>query len=261
MRVDSEHWTVAEAVIIGHAHKYSGRNCQDAAGMVVHPHLAIGVGCDGCGEGMHSEMGALNLSNFVLHEATQLHLSGFTIAGIVDRLFPSVIRFIDINVSLSCPDKSTKSVANYIKEYWLATIRGFLVDNDGNGLFFWSGDGVRADDNGLIETEEDNKPRYIAYNCVYNPTLVGVTDDVTPKEFGQEKIVGATKVMVASDGFNNHNMITLGDPQMKHPELTDNLDGQQWGKKGNFGLKKWMNTRSNFGYFDDDCFIVTAEKI
>ena len=103
-------------------------------------------------------------------------------------------------------------------------------------------------------------PRYIGYNCLYMPELVGVTADNIPKEFHWEHIAPESRVMIASDGFGTNNPDKLAVAR-KREELPDSLEGLQWGKKGQFGLKKWMNSRSDRGYFEDDCFIITAERL
>jgi len=85
--------------------------------------------------------------------------------------------------------------------------------------------------------------------------------NITPLDF-QYIIVpdGASKLMIASDGFVHHDKHKLEISRQQNPDLPACLNGQQWGKKGNVGLKKWMNTRHHLGYFADDCFVITAER-
>lgn len=261
MRIDTDNWSVSSAVKIGHHHLYKGANCQDTADFFVSDDIICGVGCDGCGEGLYSEIGARMLCNFALSEIARLHQMKFSPEEKLTILFGSLIRFIDMQVYLSCPLGTPQQIAYYIKHHWLTTIMGFIInEKEGSGVIFHCGDGVYScKDN--ITIDQSNAPRYIAYNCLRDPQLVGVESEMIPTNF-ETKFFGASinRIMVASDGFDNHNEQKLILAMQKDSELTWDLHEQQWGKRGNFGLKKWMNSRSDRGYFDDDCFIITAER-
>ncbi len=267
MRVNSKSWSATCGVKAGHYHLYKGANCQDAAAIVAGPDMVVGVGCDGCGEGNHSELGALATANFALREIVRLRRSGYDSISIVRQLFPAIVRFIDMNIFLTCPVETPVEVADFIKHHWLSTIVGFILmdDPEQEGRIFWCGDGVYSikigDDDLFVPIDQQNAPTYIAYNCVRNPSEVGVQPCYIPKEFSSVSVYGSTsKVMVASDGFDHHNADKLLASKEKEPKLSGCLHGQQWDKKGRFGLKKWMNSRSDRGFFEDDCFVITAEK-
>ena len=272
MRVNSKKWTVTCGVKSGYYHLYRGDNRQDAAAIVAGPDMVVGVGCDGCGEGNHSELGAIATANFALREILRLRMSGYGLLSMVEQLFPAIVRFIDMNIFLTCPVETPAEVADFIKHHWLATIMGFIMldepEEDGpDGMFFWCGDGMHAiEDLPISVIDQNNAPTYIGYNCVRNPAEVGVQPDNIPKKLESRPIYSCptlpvSKVMVASDGFDHHNLDKLTKSKEREPDLSDRLHGQQWNKKGQFGLKKWMNSRSNRGYFEDDCFIITAEVI
>jgi len=182
MRRNSKDWTISCGVKAGHHHLYKGANCQDAAAIVATPDMVVGVGCDGCGEGEHSELGAIATANFALREILRLRSSGYGLCRIVEQLFPAIVRFIDMNIFLTCPVETPAEVADFIKHHWLATIMGFvLLDDSGvdpnnhRGIVFWCGDGIfstRCDVLGVSPTAEkitsinqNNTPTYIAYNC------------------------------------------------------------------------------------------------
>lgn len=270
MRSNSNSWSVTCGVKTGHYHLYKGANCQDAAVIAALPEyagrkeIAIGIGCDGCGEGQHSEMGALALANFALTECLKYHLCFRSPREMLQHLFPAIIRFIDTNVSWNGPHFSDATmdaahIAEFIKHYWLATMMGFILTEE-EGVLFWCGDGTYAiDDDRTTYIDQENAPHYIAYNCLYMPERVGVTKADIPGQFSWMDITPQKRVMIASDGFAAHNEDKLVAARHKE-ELSDSLEGQQWGKRGQFGLKKWMNARSDRGYFDDDCFIITAER-
>ncbi|KKN16292.1 hypothetical protein LCGC14_0977480 [marine sediment metagenome] len=267
MRIDTDLWSVSSATKIGHHHLYKGANCQDAAEFFATDEIICGIGCDGCGEGHYSEVGARMLCNFSLFEVARLHRLNFSPREIVKILFGNITKFIDIQVYLTCQTETPQHIAYYIKHHWLATIVGFILTKDCAGMIFWCGDGAYAFSGpgfaDFCEIDQNNTPNYIAYHCLRNPTEVGVDIEVIPSAF--ETVDTSTSgndnhIMIASDGFNNHNEQKLNLSRQKYPDLTPHLDGQQWGKKGHFGLKKWMNSRSDRGYFDDDCFIITAER-
>lgn len=270
MRVNSRNWTVTCGVKAGHHHLHKGANCQDAAAIVAGPDMVVGVGCDGCGEGNHSELGAIATANFALREILRLRQSGYELDKIVEQLFPAIVRFIDINIFLTCPVEMPSEVADFIKHHWLSTIVGFIMldepEGDRHGMFFWCGDGTLStlNNQGLDSVDildQDNAPTYIAYNCVRRPGEVGVMPHHIPKSFSSAPIdEWVAAVAVASDGFVHHNPDKLQASREKEP-ITEDLHGQQWGKKGKFGLKKWMNSRSDRGFFEDDCFVITAERI
>ena len=285
MRRNSNSWSVTCAAKPGHYHLYKGANCQDAAAVAAMParsavlqltedsasarkglgQIVVGIGCDGCGEGRYSEMGALALTNFALGECLQHHLRSRSPSETLQHLFPAIVRFIDTNVTWSCPHYGDPAmdaarVADFIKNYWLATMMGFII-TDEESVLFWCGDGTYAiDDEAYQYIDQDNTPRYIAYNCLYMPETVGVTAENIPRQFDSMVITPESRVMVASDGFGTKNPDKLAVARERE-ELPDSLEGLQWGKKGQFGLKKWMNSRSDRGHFEDDCFIITAERL
>ena len=149
-------------------------------------------------------------------------------------------------------------IATNIKHYWLATIVGFIL-TDNQNLVFWCGDGIYVIDDELTSIDQNNRPTYIAYNSLHVPDEVGVTLEYIPHNFEYKLLSSPNKIMIASDGFENHNTDKICTFQEQEPEASLDLNGQQWNKKGQFGLKKWMNSRSDRGFFEDDCFIITAE--
>jgi hypothetical protein len=262
MRVDTDRWTVSAAVKVGHHHLYKGANCQDAADFFASDEIICGIGCDGCGSGDYSEVGARMLCNFALSEVSRLHRMGFTSDEIVTTLFGSLTRFVDMQVHLACPIETPQQIAYYVKHHWLATMMGFIIPREGSGIIFHCGDGIYACDDYHHELDQQNVPHYLAYHCLRDPGSVGVGPDVIPMAFETLSFDANTKrVMVASDGFSHHNEHKLSLSMQKHSELTPVLFNQQWGKTGQFGLKKWMNSRSDRGYFEDDCSIITAERL
>jgi hypothetical protein len=266
MRINTPEWTISSAVKIGHYHLSRGANCQDASNVIISDGLICGIGCDGCGEGNNSEVGAQLLCHYALGEINHFHSLGYVADQIVNQLFGSIIRFIQVQIlqiprllSLTLPEYHD-AVACYIKHYWLATIVGFVIQED-IGIIFSCGDGIYVIDSEIVHIDQNNTPQYIAYCALPHQKII--TLDAIPDKFTIHKFEpkAVSRIMVASDGFDHHNELKLQHSQIKEPELTFSLHGQQWGKKGHWGLKKWMNSRSYRGYFGDDCFIITAERL
>ena len=273
MRVDTNDWSVTSAVKMGYHHLYKGANCQDEADFFASDEIICGIGCDGCGSGDHSEVGARMLCNFALSEVARLHQMGYSEQRIVDTLFASLMRFIEMQIYLACPSADTpEQIAHYIKHHWLATVMGFIIreqprHEDGpqvhHGVIFHCGDGVYAIDDEVVSIDQGNVPTYVAYHALREPHKVGVTEDVLPYCFTTAEFDATDihRIMIASDGFEHHHEHKLALSRQKHSGLATSLHGQQWGKKGQVGLKKWMNSRFDLGFFDDDCFIITAERM
>lgn len=265
LRVESDHWTLSCGVKAGHYHVRNGINCHDAAVVSATPELAVGVLCDGCGEGLHSEVGAWSIANFAVNKIKELRTFGYGVEDILSVLFNSIIHFIDSNIQLSCSPPTSSDVAAYIKNYWLATIMGVIASKE-HAIIFWCGDGTIVDDNEMTVLNQNNAPKYLAHNCLLLPGKHGVTSEHIPASFSYQfqphtaLTPQPIRVMVASDGFTTICEDKFSVALTQEPDLPRDLNGLQWGKNGNFGLKKWMNSRSDRGYFDDDCSIITAER-
>lgn len=279
MRVEIGNWTATCAVHIGHHHADKGLNCQDAVALNAWAWLGTqyicGIECDGCGGAHedlqkiglsgHSEVGASLLADVMMRYVVSATQRTPDMHEVLAALFDNTKRFIHTAL-WTC--NSPEEMALVIQRYWLATINGFIMNDKelirfkcGDGVFIARGSGV--EDEALV-FDEGGAPHYLAYACCPLPKKFGITPEVVPDQFSTWRypLAGIDKVMVASDGWIDHNENKMDTWKQGHPEedLPINLGGQQWGRKGRFGLKKWMNTRFARGYFQDDCGIVLAER-
>jgi hypothetical protein len=267
MRLTTAHWTISGAVKTGHHHLYSGSNCQDSLEFYAEQdplEFLSGVASDGCSEGAHSEVGAQSLPNFLLAQIQRLRDCGVPLDMMPQRLFHQAINFIDMHVLMGCPSGEVKAIAEYIRNYWLATIIGFVLDaTQDQGFIFYCADGEYAIDDAVFKIDQDNKPHYLAYTCVRNPSSVGVSADFIPRAFIVVPFTPSKirRLRISSDGFSTINEVKFAVAQEREPELPWSLSGLEFGHKGEFGLKKWMNSRSDRGYFDDDCALIVVEKL
>lgn len=278
MRLETHNWTVSGASKIGHAHKFSGTNRQDAYSLCVNPKLIAAYISDGCSvagvntDQVHTEVGANLLvrragifTQFLLNKGLGANY-GWSIPLIVDELFHELKSLIELNTSLMSSGDEER--AFFLRDYFSATFLGVMIELEDNGdmkdgWVFRTGDGIIECHPGIpylesnvFKIDQGNCPDYLAHACLHNPEKFGVTRDKIPRGFTRHQLPkDCTKLMIATDGFDHHNTLKLG-----LNKANPSLFGEQWDKKGQFGLSKWMNARQLQGYFDDDVTVVTVER-
>lgn len=285
MRKNVGRWSMSGAVHIGHLHASKGQNCQDAIALDAIETddfiIITGVVSDGCG-GVHDDMKKLGLDGRTEVGASLLSTKALQyILNYVDPTAAECTTNLKLQASLAIYLigyilKSTERTIKpddrnvEIQRFWLATVVGFLVienkkTNKSNGYLFSCGDGIQQIGDWINDINQDGKPKYLAYSCLDYPSIYSVPPDMIPdgfevSEFNPNDI---NQLMISTDGFTNHNRNMLDKWKRENltQECPDNLFGLQWGKTGQCGLKKWMNVQSNRGYFDDDCAIITLEKM
>lgn len=274
MRCDTKLWSATEAIHIGQSHVEEGKNCQDATALACwDDNWLCGVICDGCGgvtEDLRpygligrTEVGAALLSQYIV--AKVRHYSGIIPhESILSLVFADAVE----HIYNSCNHlKTVQEKVFAIQQFWLCTVLGFVIC-DRFGFIFWCGDGLIQIDDDLYPLEQNNTPTYLGYKAIPDPTIFGVKEHLIAQKFTLQWIDVRTikRLMIASDGFLKVNKErVIRRLQANYPSEIiggeiPSLVNQQWGKKGLFGLKKWMNTRFDRGYFEDDCAIVVVEK-
>lgn len=265
MRLNNKNWTISKGIIRGHLHDFNQSNCQDAVHFeVVYDNCFFGIICDGCSSGECSEVGAKlileSLSADLKYCLSVSHIdSPFNNGrGFKDRipdLFINTCNFIDRNLELISTNE--KHTAELINKYWCSTILILAIQGN-QGYFISAGDGIFIKDDEIQSIFQNNYPNYIAYNCLENPDKFGVDIDAIKTEFivREFDISNVKKLMISSDGFETHN-----ENKLSVDNLPISLHNEQWNKKGQVGLQKWINAKHKLGYFSDDCSIVVAERI
>lgn len=286
MQIKTPHWTVSAATHIGQSHRELGKNCQDAFCVgteSIDGRLWVcGVVSDGCG-GVDDDLQKLGLSG--RSEVGAALLSEITVGEIFRAVWESSDyspeeKFVSVfDVAFSGIIEYIRSSANrvrhlgrdheikHIMQFWLSTLVGFLI-NENTAYVFYCGDGIFQINNALTILDDKNSPHYIAYAACRRPDRYGLTPAMIPTSFQVvETEQPLNRLLLASDGYVNHDVqrITTRSPNFPNdPPLTNPVhaafDKQVWGRVGNFGLKKWMNTRFDRGYFEDDCTIITVER-
>lgn len=271
MRIETNDWTIAGASKMGLDHLSIRQNCHDAYTFGAEKDVVFGAVLDGCGSGNHSEVGAKLTASYMGKVMPELLRRG---KFLPDELFRLIVSFVKRNVALFDDGLEVWTMddqAACINDYWLFTVLGFVVEPELTRVFY-AGDGT-YDVNDVIThiSSPGNAPQYIAYNCIsdrsllYDPNIVPSSFVIC--EFPTKEV---QRISVATDGFHSKQewvkqfnsktgrFETQRDEQ-NNPVVLPPIE-QCWGLKGNVGLNKFLNKKSDMGYFTDDCAIVTAER-
>ena len=248
-------WSIQGGVVNGHYHRDSFKNGHDAIafGVIPEANAMFGLVADGCGSGLHSEVGAKLAVQHTYRSVQTLARLGYLNSNsrLTDHIFASLVNFLRIQANILSSDDPIE-LALTVENYFLFTFLGFYRSLDEKeGVIFWSGDGHICIDDSHLLLDEHNAPSYIGYNCIQDPTNEIIPIEATPSSFNiRPWPEEAKRIMIATDGFT-----TTHGPNPKPP-----IDGLQWGHKGKVGFKLWMNRMHNHGYFEDDCAIIVAES-
>jgi hypothetical protein len=234
--------------LIGQQHQLSQRNCQDAWAFNTFDlgeagRFLVGLVCDGCGEGTHSEVGAKLLAEFCTHEIERL-LWEFEPAVVPSELYMRALVFLDSisqsliglrvlpEVGLTQPLDETKE---FIRNYLLATVVGFIVGPE-QTVIFAAGDGLILLNEQVVVRDEDNQPNYLAYGLLPGVALGGFDMQVLPTAEVQ-------RLAIWTDGFK--------------PELSSQLWQIQGGPRG---LQRQLNLWGRQAFFADDVTGIVVER-
>lgn len=236
------------ARIVGRGHLNSGKNRQDSlkTGTVEidGKNVFYGVICDGCSEGVNSEVGANLASAFLGRHIEVLVKSKIAferIPAILDKRLLGFLRTILGEITFDSP----RSRVDFIKDNLLFTVLGFMY-REGELVLFVQGDGVMVFNDGMIERNENDLPRYIGYNLVERKFLAsGVS--ALQEGFDVMRFSGdITRFAIASDAL------------LEEPDFV----GELWGHDLPIGLQRRVNAASLVHKkFQDDLSIITLEKI
>lgn len=175
---------ITSASVMGQDHFGPRKNNQDAVETRLSPEdgVAVGVVCDGCGSGKHSEVGAKIGANLISGSLVRW-LSGFVttcdtisdyerrdryahwrVVEILDRVRQDTLSQIRV---LANSMGEAGRFSEIIQEYFLFTAVGAVVTpyfvftfSVGDGVMFVNGDRI------ALESNEQNAPSYLAYDIV-----------------------------------------------------------------------------------------------
>jgi hypothetical protein len=217
--------------VIGRDHIQRQTNCQDSYAVIETDEYAVGVVCDGCGEGRRSEVGAALAANFLTERMIALLRQGVTLRELSEILYAQTVEFLRGLIHLVRPS----DVLCFIKDQLLFTTLGFVATDEG-GLIFAAGDGLINFDEKINIRDENNRPNYIAYNLLDLP--------IQPRFDVFSLRAEWRRLAIASDGFE--------------PALLP----QVWGHTHPRGLQRKLNVWSDQERrFRDDATLIVVERV
>jgi len=169
MKFDFE---VAAGSIVGREHVARaslliGKPNQDAFGHVFTKNHFVGIVCDGCSSGQHSEVGATLAARMLLRSFERDLEAQFRLNIAVPDFYNKVIRSAldDLMANLRVLAYSFGDpLGSVVNDYFLFTIVGMIVGPNLT-LFFSVGDGVYAVNGQIVEIGpfDGNAPPYLGY--------------------------------------------------------------------------------------------------
>ena len=233
--------------VIGHEHILRQVNCQDKYRVidvkVGEQEYMVGVVCDGCSAGPHSEVGAALQSEFLVREASRLLALEVSIADLPAELYRQTLGFLhDFNRLLLGSKPSPSELSGLAKQYLLATVVGFVV-GQAETVFFWAGDGIIIVNDQFYNIDENNTPNYLIYSLLDPLQLsqaVPKRDNFETMFFDTSKI---DRLAVWTDGFE--------------PKLCEQI----WKLGGSRSLQRKLNVWANQKLFGDDTTGITLERV
>jgi Protein phosphatase 2C len=226
--------------IIGRDHILRAANCQDAMSLLTFNFdgkaAAVGVVCDGCGEGTHSEVGATLAASFLAEQGAALLATGRTLEEIPGELFKRLRMFLENILNVRAPLNATL----FVRDHLLFTVLGVVAVEE-TAVVFAAGDGTILIDAAVTVRDEDNSPNYIGYHLI-DPKFL--TDDARLESFDIHHVKDWARLAIATDGFDADLL----------PEI--------WDLPNSRALQRKMNIYSDQARrFRDDATIITFERM
>ncbi len=243
-----EKFRIRAGSIIGAEHQRRQVNNQDGyvTGETIYQdkHYFWGIICDGCSAGLHSEVGAVLLANYLCQEIAYLISFGSTLSEIPDQLFIAGLSYLRSLASQTAKDKPTARI-NFIKNHLLCTVIGFILDEQ-DCIFFNAGDGVIIVNNDITRIDQKNMPLYMAYHLLHKDLL---------KDFNQQSLLKFSTQEFKLDELEHFAVCSDG--------MEENIISQIWEHEHILGLQRKLRVfrLHKQALFSDDCTVIAVEKI
>lgn len=230
-------YKLTSAQHVGRSHLLLARNYQDALAVVDTPDCQIGVICDGCSEGAHSEAGA-TLGAALIASRLAWHRSSFPT---IDKTLDFVaLRLLDHwKDLLASYCFSPRQHVQFIQDHLLFTVVGFIATPQ-RVTVFHAGDGVYVVNEQVTLLDEMNAPHYLAYHLIPH----AVERELPPFGFSIESWTTAEveRLMIGSDAWVDEPDLLPGVWQQPH-------------------LQRCLNVWSDKEHrFFDDVSVITLER-
>ena len=246
-------WNTNLAIHVGRDHEFKKVNLQDYVTVQEDDKAIIGVICDGCSEGKHSEVGASLIGIFIarlLSILTHRNLA-FNDKELLKRIIEDELllffkKSLD-TVKLSMALNPVESV-NFIKNYFLTTLVFCVILKEEKKIIIGnSGDGVVVKNYDVFKKYQNDKPHYLAYQVIPKHYL-----EKLPSE------IESLNIDIFSDGEMLHKVIISSDGL--EPFIEKHSVEELYGKKGR-QLQRLINKIQNTEkIFFDDISLITFEN-
>lgn len=239
-------WTLNKAIIIGNEHVFARTNRQDFCGFIEYAdEKIVGVICDGCSSGKHSEVGASLIGLQLLKLLKKLNFTGDMNVYRIN-IQVHIESFIYHLMNLMFEDSIDK--VQFVNDYMLTTFTFCVIDEE-NTFIGHAGDGIivisQNNELHVENVDHNNSPHYIAYNLVDEELLKStkVKSDLEIKRYPTSEI---DSIIIASDGLE--------------PLVEKNMLSELYGNTGRKLQRKFNVWQKIDRMFGDDVSCVIFEK-
>lgn len=197
-------WTVNYASVIGLEHQFEKTNKQDFCKVAHTENIIVGVVCDGCSSGKHSETGSTLIGYYLLQYLLKYcpyENENFEIQAIESFVQEKITKFIGGVLDLMQLEDCNR--INFVENCFLSTIIFCVIRGDyvyighcGDGVYIIN----RKDKSEIVNIDQDNKPHYIAYHNVPVEALHN-TDVIKGIYVQQYKLDDIDSIIIGSDGI------------------------------------------------------------
>lgn len=261
----TRYYQLAGGSTIGRDHRMVPKNNQDSWSIWRYEDLTIGIVADGCGSGMHSEVGAkigVRMLGATLRKEYERH-------GRINwpRVQRNMLTQLD-NVVQAMGDDYRKTV----EAYMLFTLLGVIIDNE-RATFFALGDGTIIINGEALSIGpfQNNMPPYLGYGLMLNELAIDASV-ITLQPICELPIAQLTSFLIATDGIDD----VVGNEQNTLPGLDKpvGLIEQFWQSDRYFGSnpellsrqlklvgRDWPTVQPQPGLLGDDTTIIVGRQI
>lgn len=221
---------------MGNGHKINGINCQDATGQYKD---ILKVVCDGCSEGVHSEIGAKLFCKMLIEKYRRFYEMGKKYINVPELITTVMDELVNMIGKTPQDIKDYLSFTILVMEKIPDTVYSYVYHCGDGYILYDAGDGVQ-----FKKLDCGEYPMYLAYNYIPGDMMKQYKDGVLISTYESESY---KNVGVASDGIRFVVERDDGDP-LKEEFKTILNSGKD------MKMKLFFNRNENI--FQDDFSIV-----
>jgi len=238
-------WIVNKAIVTGTDHTFVKLNCQDFCRVETNELQTkiCGIVCDGCSSGMMSEVGAMLIGQYFLNFLMRLDCANLDDEGLQVIVQPWIEGFIDDIATAVIFGSNIKEKVSFLEHNMMATFIFCVIDND--KIFIGRcGDGVIILNDDVQVIDENDRPSYVAYNCIPREYKQSNSLPVTVQV---DQIFTTNKIVIATDGLR--------------AAITNNLTSELYGTTKRQLQRKFNVWQMQDKIFSDDTSCIVFEKV